>query len=146
MLTSKSTVWLKNKSIFYNNVFFLGNGNDGDFPQSIEAREKLKQGFLVFLSWLQEGVKTSNRFPCSLTEVCAWGGSVGVWAYSVYGVRVGVCPGIWPAGWLKWCALLVVVLSAAGMWSTLLLFPSPSFCSSSSETAVCFLSYLYLLV
>ena len=41
MLTSKSTVWFKNKSIFYNNVFFLGMViNDTDFAQSIKARQE----------------------------------------------------------------------------------------------------------
>ena len=66
------------------------------------------------------------------------GGSVGVWAYSIYRVKVAVCPGIWLEGWLKWFAFLVVVLSAVGMWSILPLFPTPSFCSSSSERAVRF--------
>ena len=45
---------------------------------------------LLGLVLQQEGVKTSNRFPCSLPE----GGSELV----LYGARVGVHPGVTPEG------------------------------------------------
>ena len=38
-------------------------------------------------------MKTSNKFPCSLPKVEGAG--------SLYGVRVGVCPGVGPEGWLR---------------------------------------------
>ena len=41
----------------------------------------------------QERVKTSNMFPCSLPERG--------WAGSLYGVRIGVCPGVRPEGCLR---------------------------------------------
>ena len=35
-------------------------------------------------------------------------------AHSIYGVKVGVCPGVGPEGWLRWFAHPFVVLSAGG--------------------------------
>ena len=45
----------------------------------------------------QGGVRTSNRFPCSLFH------KVGR-AVSLGRVRVGVCPGVRQEGWLRWFA------------------------------------------
>ena len=40
-----------------------------------------------------------------------------------------MCPGVGPQGWLRWLATPLVVPSAGGTCSTLLLLPTPSFCS-----------------
>ena len=40
-----------------------------------------------------------------------------------------MCPGVGPQGWLRRFATPLVGLSAGGMCSTLLLLPTPSFCS-----------------
>ena len=53
---------------------------------------------LLELLLQQWGVGTSNRFP-SLLAPREWGR-----AGSLYGVRVGVCPGVRLAGWLRWSA------------------------------------------
>ena len=44
---------------------------------------------------------------------------------SLYGVRVGVGPGVGQEWWLKWAAHPLVVLSARGLRRTLLLLPAP---------------------
>ena len=41
-----------------------------------------------------------NSFPCWLSPWSRGGGQ----ACSLYGVRVGVCPGVRPEGWLRWFA------------------------------------------
>ena len=69
----------------------------------------------------QEGVKTSNRFPCSLPKA----GRAG----SLYGVRVGVYSGVGLEGRLRCSAHPSSGVHAAGMHSTLLLFLIPCFCS-----------------
>ena len=44
-------------------------------------------------------------------------------------MKVGVCPGVRPEGWLSGLPTPLVVLSAGGMRSTLLLLLTPYFCS-----------------
>ena len=47
-------------------------------------------------------------------------------AVSLYGVRVGSIPGVWPEGWLRWSAHpFGGGVFAEGMYSTLLLFLTP---------------------
>ena len=84
----------------------------------------------------QEGARTSNRFPRSLTRDGSGGGEL----VPYMGVRVGVCPGVGPEGWLRWSAhpLGGVVCSGHAQ--------CPAFAPGSSEVAVGFLVFLYLAV
>ena len=61
-------------------------------------------------------------------------------AGSLYGVRVGVCPGVRLAGWLRWSAHPFVVLCAGGMRSALLLL------LALQKWQLVFLVFLYLVI
>ena len=67
-------------------------------PQSTEIDQrpdkKFRQGF-TGAPVAPGGVRTNNRFPGVLPE----GGRGG--ACSVHGMRVGMCPGVGPEGWLR---------------------------------------------
>ena len=56
------------------------------------------KALLGFLCQLQEGAKTRNRFSHLLPRT---GAGQGGRAHSLYGVRVGVCPGVRLEGWLR---------------------------------------------
>ena len=79
----------------------------------------------------QRGVKTSNTLPCSFP---AEG-----WAGSSYGVKVGVCPGVEPGGWLRWLAHPWGGVECRGHSQY------PVFAPGSSEVAVAYLVSLYLV-
>ena len=92
---------------------------------------------LLGLLQAQEGAKTSNRFPCSLPERG--------WACFLHGVRVGLCSGVGPEGWLRCFAHPLVVLCTRGVRSTRLLFLTPCFCSvlfRSGSWVFCILSII----
>ena len=62
------------------------------------------------------------------------------------GVRVRVCPGVGPEGWLRWFAHPFVMLCAGGMHSTLFLLPTPCFFSWLFRSGIwAFLVFLYFL-
>ena len=74
----------------------------------------------------QGGARTNNRFPCLLTPLRE---SSEGWTFSLYGVRVGVYPGVGPEGWPRCFAHLLGVVVCRGMRSTLPLLLTPCFCS-----------------
>ena len=70
---------------------------------------------------------------------------------SLYGVRVGVCPRVRLEEWLRWFGIPLVVLSARGMCSTLLLpdtlllLLTPYLCSQLFRSGSWILVFLYLV-
>ena len=67
------------------------------------------------------GVRTNNRFPCSLRGASLFFMGVG---------RVGVCSGVWPEGWLRWFAHPLGCVEYRGQAQY------PAFAPGSSEVAV----------
>jgi len=106
-------------------------------PYSIKNKrpdKKFTQG-LYWGFYCSKGTRKQISFTCWLPERGGQGGSI-------YGVNLGLCPGVGPEGWLGWFAHPELVLSAGGMWNTLLLFLTPTFVPSSLEVAVGFLAFL----
>ena len=85
-----------------------------------------------------DGKQVTGSLAGSLTE--------GVWAGSLYEVRVGVCPGLGPEWWIRWFAHRFGGVSAGGMCGTLLLLPTPYFLLLAlQECQLGFLVSMYLV-
>ena len=94
---------------------------------------------LLRLWRLQEGVKTSNRFPCTLSEQGAsW--------FLIWGEGSGCVQGSGRRAGLRVLPTPLVVLCARGMRSTLLLLLTPFLLSALQKWLLGFLVFLYLFV